>query len=258
MDPKNSVWSFLFWQLHRSVDELYGMCEAEADITESNEAVRVLEHCAEDFRALIKRIQVERRMESAPPGLQPSQAVAWELRKKPSQRSPDILNRKINKTPATSPKRVEPGAADAEQPDDGWQVAKSRNRRKSLQSSTQNQFEHLAEQEDDSQSKRPLPCPPLEFISEAVLPLQPVRRGQLHRSVDSSLSPIDSDDDAATRRNSLSSSEGSPSTAPRTWAEVCNWRQQHRETHARLSSIERRKGSAVSLEERHAKVGAAA
>lgn len=84
---KQTRWNFLFYNLNRSVDEIYYLCEQEDHIEEAQEAQRVLQSCIGDFNALVERITLERRIAEGqfPPGLEPT-AVAWQIRKS----SPDI------------------------------------------------------------------------------------------------------------------------------------------------------------------------
>eukprot|EP00658_Telonema_sp_P-2_P069910 TRINITY_DN5939_c0_g1_i1.p1 TRINITY_DN5939_c0_g1~~TRINITY_DN5939_c0_g1_i1.p1 ORF type:complete len:759 (-),score=169.92 TRINITY_DN5939_c0_g1_i1:4-2280(-) len=282
-----SMYDFLFFNLDSAVNELYNTLEHEHDhqhqASQCQEAVRVMEQCTEDFKALITRLQVERRATSVGPGIQPS-PVAWELRKTTGARPNTSKPR--SKTPINSP--VPPmmistpmiGASGEEDDMSQWLVPTHHGRRPRKLDPNAPSFECTLDPpspttpEPDkghfnkSTGKGFVPsCPPLEFIPTPSLPLKPLgEKGNTSTGrrptggIYSALSG--SDEERGYKRRTSSSSEEagqvlqSPGTQPpRTWAEVCVWKanSRNREIHVRLSSVERRSpATKSSLEERHA------
>lgn len=66
---RERLWSFLFENLNRAVDELYLLCELECDLGQMKEASLVLEEAASDFRELNARVEnFEKPKRSSPRG----------------------------------------------------------------------------------------------------------------------------------------------------------------------------------------------
>lgn len=64
-DLRARYWSYLFDNLKRAVDEIYGTCEADESIVECQEVIMMLDQCRRDFSALIDRINVQNAFEKA-------------------------------------------------------------------------------------------------------------------------------------------------------------------------------------------------
>ena len=276
-DPmvKHTLWNYLFYNLNRSVDELYCMCETEESIDESHEAIRVLEQCAEDFKALIRRFHVERHMDAAPPGIQPS-GVAWELRKMlspgtpplPTPSSPPLPNSSSKRmlspgtpplpspSPRPSPSKLELrpaeiAAAEHSGSDDGWVVARSRNRRRAGASDAPKSGRQQASSPKRRSGASTARQPPTIDTSRMASPAEDSFNAHVNRIRRMSNASENSYESDGSLGRSPSDDE------PRTWADVCNVRGalRNREIHQRLSSQERGSPSKKStLEERHAKV----
>lgn len=79
-DLRARYWSYLFDNLKRAVDEIYGTCEADESIVECQEVIMMLDQCRRDFSALIDRINVQDAFEKADYKDRPT-SLAWEVRK---------------------------------------------------------------------------------------------------------------------------------------------------------------------------------
>ncbi|KAK2554509.1 S phase cyclin A-associated protein in the endoplasmic reticulum [Acropora cervicornis] len=79
-DLRTRYWSYLFDNLKRAVDEIYGTCEADESIVECQEVIMMLDQCRRDFSALIDRINVQNAFEKADYKDRPT-SLAWEVRK---------------------------------------------------------------------------------------------------------------------------------------------------------------------------------
>nr|GEW96397.1 hypothetical protein [Tanacetum cinerariifolium] len=86
---RQRLWSFLFENLNRAIDELYLLCELECDVDQMKEAVLVLEEAASDFKELNARVQVFEKVKKSsdnPPMAMKSEqrrphALSWEVRR---------------------------------------------------------------------------------------------------------------------------------------------------------------------------------
>lgn len=54
---RQRLWSFLFENLNRAVDELYLLCELECDLEQTKESILVLEEATSDFKELSSRVE---------------------------------------------------------------------------------------------------------------------------------------------------------------------------------------------------------
>eukprot|EP00656_Telonema_subtile_P046357 TRINITY_DN5277_c0_g1_i5.p1 TRINITY_DN5277_c0_g1~~TRINITY_DN5277_c0_g1_i5.p1 ORF type:complete len:1029 (-),score=288.98 TRINITY_DN5277_c0_g1_i5:903-3989(-) len=256
-EPEITLYDVLFYNLHSAMDELYLACEIEDEtsqqVNQCEEAIRVMQQSTEDFRALIRRFQVERRVDEAPPGIQTS-GVAWEVRKKTGSSTVGI-----RRTPLSSPGTLvisSPMIAAPGEDEDGWMVATSKNQRQ-LDYAAPAFKPKTPEMEGKIGGFIP-PCPPLQFIPKPMLNPDKVARTTPRMG-----SGSDDEHDSHLRCTLSGSEDGyeygrSPGSRPRTWAEVCNWRKEsamrNKEIHERLSSMERKSPiTKSSLEERHAR-----
>ena len=78
-DLEARYWTYLLASLIRAVDEIYLTCENDENISKCKEVIMIIEKCSNDFRSLIKRIQMMRDYEKAT-NSRPN-SVAWEVRK---------------------------------------------------------------------------------------------------------------------------------------------------------------------------------
>jgi len=62
---REQLWSYLFHNVNRAVDELYALCEAEGTEAHCAEAAKLLRSCGRDFAMLIERSQAQSRYEAA-------------------------------------------------------------------------------------------------------------------------------------------------------------------------------------------------
>lgn len=106
-DLRARYWSYLFDNLKRAVDEIYGTCEADESIVECQEVIMMLDQCCHDFSALIDRINVQDAFEKADYKDRPT-SLAWEVRKSSPGKtlfsSANSLQTSLDKS-ATSPVR---------------------------------------------------------------------------------------------------------------------------------------------------------
>lgn len=104
-DLRARYWSYLFDNLKRAVDEIYGTCEADESIVECQEVIMMLDQCRRDFSALIDRINVQDAFEKADYKNRPT-SLAWEVRKSSPGKtlfsSAPVLQSTLDKS-ATSP-----------------------------------------------------------------------------------------------------------------------------------------------------------
>ncbi|XP_059303664.1 uncharacterized protein LOC132055724 isoform X2 [Lycium ferocissimum] len=54
---RQRLWSFLFENLNRAIDELYLLCELECDLEQTKESILVLEEATSDFKELSSRVE---------------------------------------------------------------------------------------------------------------------------------------------------------------------------------------------------------
>jgi hypothetical protein len=78
-DLEARYWTYLLASLIRAVDEIYLTCENDENISKFKEVIMIIEKCSNDFRSLIKRIQMMRDYEKAT-NSRPN-SIAWEVRK---------------------------------------------------------------------------------------------------------------------------------------------------------------------------------
>ncbi|KAK9669199.1 hypothetical protein RND81_13G115200 [Saponaria officinalis] len=90
---RERLWSFLFENLNRAVDELYLLCELECDLEQVKEAILVLQEAESDFRELNIRVEEFDKLKKIsfqpPGGAVPSMkgdhrrphALSWEVRR---------------------------------------------------------------------------------------------------------------------------------------------------------------------------------
>lgn len=107
-DLRARYWSYLFDNLKRAVDEIYGTCEADESIVECQEVIMMLDQCRRDFSALIDRINVQDAFEKADYKDRPT-SLAWEVRKSSPGKtlfsSANVLQSSLDKG-STSPVRT--------------------------------------------------------------------------------------------------------------------------------------------------------
>ncbi|XP_078369284.1 S phase cyclin A-associated protein in the endoplasmic reticulum-like isoform X2 [Oculina patagonica] len=108
-DLRARYWSYLFDNLKRAVDEIYGTCEADESIVECQEVIMMLDQCRRDFSALIDRINVQDAFEKADYKDRPT-SLAWEVRKLSSPgktlfSSANVLQTSLDRN-STSPVRT--------------------------------------------------------------------------------------------------------------------------------------------------------
>eukprot|EP00039_Didymoeca_costata_P014495 m.234667 g.234667 ORF g.234667 m.234667 type:complete len:1143 (+) comp16037_c0_seq24:128-3556(+) len=86
VDARTRFWRTMLDNLHRSIDELYAVCEHGENELECEEVRSVLNTAREDFEALIRRIKLQSEYEMADEDSKP-QSLAWSVRKVSPARS---------------------------------------------------------------------------------------------------------------------------------------------------------------------------
>ncbi|KAK3262355.1 hypothetical protein CYMTET_28785, partial [Cymbomonas tetramitiformis] len=76
---RQRLWTYLFRNMRRAIDEVYFMCEVEGDVEQVHLTVSILEESVVDFRRLVENVMEQHRFESEKGGETPT-AIAWEVR----------------------------------------------------------------------------------------------------------------------------------------------------------------------------------
>ncbi|KAG9439325.1 hypothetical protein H6P81_019490 [Aristolochia fimbriata] len=100
---RERLWTFLFGNLNRAVDELYLLCELECDVKQMEEAILVLEEAGSDFKELTSRVKEFEKVRKTP-GQLPQDGIG--VNKKNDHRRPHALSWEVRRM-TTSPHRAE-------------------------------------------------------------------------------------------------------------------------------------------------------
>eukprot|EP00899_Mesostigma_viride_P016577 jgi/Mesvir1/24920/Mv16903-RA.2 len=79
---RNRLWSYLFEDMNRAIDEIYLMCELECDMEQVVCALSTLNSAVLDFESLVKRIQDLQKFEADKDGGggKGARSIAWQVR----------------------------------------------------------------------------------------------------------------------------------------------------------------------------------
>ncbi len=85
---RQRLWTYVFKNVRRSMDELYYLCEFESSVTKCGDSITFIDSCLKDFQYLYDNIQSQKAYVESPKDKYKCKPIAWEVRR--TTPSPDI------------------------------------------------------------------------------------------------------------------------------------------------------------------------